>query len=277
MLKNLIFIVFLSVGLFVVSCTNQQVDYRDENERQADSLLSLMTLEEKIGQMAQLNSEYGFVSEERKNLIRKGLLGSVLNEGDVKTLNILQKTAVEESRLGIPLLFGRDVIHGFKTIFPINIGMAASFNPELVREGSKIAAIEAGSHGINWNFAPMVDVARDPRWGRMAESFGEDTYLVSQMGLAVMQGFQGNKNEPMRMAATAKHFAAYGSAEGGRDYNTASVPDIDLWNIYFKPFKLLADNDIASFMTAFNELNGIPGGKRLGFSSGNDFAWLCQQ
>lgn len=247
----------------LVSCRLSKNQINDNQF--VDDLLSRMTLDDKLGQLNQLNSDAGDKSQPLKQAIARGEVGSVLNEVRPEVIRELQRIAVEESPLKIPLLFGRDVIHGFKTVFPVNIGMAATFNPDLVKQGALVAAKEASSVGINWNFAPMVDVSRDPRWGRMAESFGEDPFLVSRMALAMLEGFQGDDpGHPYPMAACAKHFAGYGAAEGGRDYNTASIPDIDLWNIYFPPFLALEEAGVATFMAGFNELNGIP-------ASGNRF------
>ena len=233
-------------------------------DQRIETLLNEMTLQEKIGQLQVLNSPGGN-GEHLMTLVREGKTGAILNEARPEVIREFQRAALEESRLGIPLLFGRDVIHGFKTILPINIGLAATFDPELVRKGAEMSAIEASGTGINWNFAPMVDIARDPRWGRMAESFGEDPYLVTQMGLAMMEGFRGPGVDGYpRMATCAKHFAAYGATEGGRDYNTASVPEVELWNVHFRPFKALNDAGVHTFMTGFNELNGIP-------ATGNEF------
>lgn len=224
-----------------------------------EAILKKMSLEEKVGQMSQVHSPGGDLSDDFRAAITAGEIGSVLNEARPEMIREMQRVAVEESRLGIPLLFGRDVIHGFKTVFPINIGLAATFNPALVQQGAEIAAREATSVGINWNFAPMIDLSRDPRWGRMAECYGEDPLMNTKMGLAMMHGFQGDDlSLPHTMAACAKHFAGYGAAEGGRDYNTASIPEVELWNTHFPPFKALADAGVATFMTAFNELNGIP-------------------
>ena len=230
-----------------------------KSDPRIEAILKQMTLEEKIGQMSQVHSPGGDLSEDFRAAISAGEIGSVLNEARPEMIREMQRVAVEESRLGIPLLFGRDVIHGFKTIFPINIGLAATFNPELVQQGAEIAAREVTSVGINWNFAPMIDLSRDPRWGRMAESYGEDPLMNTIMGLAMLRGFQGDDlSLPHTMAACAKHFAGYGAAEGGRDYNTASIPEVELWNTHFPPFKALADAGVATFMTGFNELNGIP-------------------
>lgn len=262
---NLILHVLLMAGMVALlpRCSDRSEPTAADLE--IERLLQTMTTAEKIGQLQLVNSpgprHIGAIEEHLEN----GQIGGILNEPDPVVIRQIQRIAVEESRLGIPLLFGRDVIHGFKTVFPINIGLAATFNPELIKTGAEIAAKEATSVGINWNFAPMVDVARDPRWGRMAESFGEDPFLVTEMGMAMLQGFQGDDlSAPQTMAACAKHFAGYGAAEGGRDYNTASIPDVELYNTYFKPFKALNDAGVATFMTGFNELNGIP-------ASGNSF------
>ncbi|MEL7046274.1 MAG: glycoside hydrolase family 3 N-terminal domain-containing protein, partial [Pseudomonadota bacterium] len=233
----------------------------DDAQRQGRvaSLLAQMGLDEKIGQMSQLQAGGGYVPEHIADAIRAGRVGSVLNEVDLDTVNALQHIAVEESRLGIPLLIGRDVIHGFKTIFPIPLGQAASWNTELVEAAARVSAIEAATCGINWTFAPMIDVARDPRWGRIAESPGEDPLLGSAMGVAMVRGFQGNAlGEAGAIAACAKHFAAYGAAESGRDYNTANVPENELRNVYLRPFRAAAEAGVATFMTAFCEIDGVP-------------------
>lgn len=232
-------------------------------EKKIESLLSRMTLEEKIGQMNQISS-YGNI-EDMSGLIKKGEVGSILNEVDPVRINALQRVAIEESRLGIPLLMARDVIHGFKTIFPIPLGQAASFNPQVAEDGARVAAIEASSVGIRWTFAPMIDVSRDPRWGRIAESCGEDTYLSSVMGAAMVKGFQGDSlNSPSSIAACAKHFVGYGAAEGGRDYNSTFITERTLRNVYLPPFEAAAKAGAATFMTSFNDNDGVP-------STGNKF------
>ena len=198
-------------------------------------------------------------------LIKKGEIGSILNEVDPVRVNALQRVAVEESRLGIPLLMARDVIHGFKTIFPIPLGQAASFDPQVAEDGARIAAIEASSVGVRWTFSPMIDVSRDPRWGRIAESCGEDTYLSSVMGAAMVKGYQGDSlNSPTSIAACAKHFVGYGAAEGGRDYNSTFISERNLRNIYLPPFEAAAKAGAATFMTSFNDNDGVP-------STGNKF------
>lgn len=233
-------------------------------EQRVDSLIKLMTLEEKIGQLIQYTGT-GY-NDGRAAQIRAGQVGSILNEIDPETVNRLQREAVENSRLGIPMVFARDVIHGFKTIFPIPLGQAASWNPAIVREGSKVSADEASSVGIRWTFSPMVDIARDARWGRIAEGYGEDPYLTSVMGVAAVEGYQGDDlTDPSTMAACVKHFAGYGFAEGGRDYNTTWIPDGLLYDVVLPPFKAGADAGAATFMCSFNDIDGIPssGNRRL--------------
>lgn len=238
------------------------------SEAQIDScvtdLLGKMTLKEKIGQLNQL-SGYGYAPA-MVGTIRDGAVGSILNETDPEVVNKLQHDAVENTRLGIPLIFARDVIHGFRTIFPIPLGQAASWNRALVEEGARVAADEASSVGIRWTFSPMLDVARDPRWGRMAEGFGEDTYLTSELGVAMVKGYQGDDlTAPNTMAACAKHFAGYGAAESGRDYNTTWIPEVQLRETYLPPFKAAVDAGSATFMCSFNDINGVPssGNRRL--------------
>lgn len=251
----------LSLGaLAMVACSspNSKMSENDAKiEQRVEALLSQMTLEEKIGQMNQISS-FGNI-EEMHELIKKGEVGSILNETNAESINKLQKMAVEESRLGIPILMSRDVIHGFKTIFPIPVGQAASFDPQVAYDGARVAAIEATSVGIRWTFSPMVDIARDPRWGRMAEGYGEDTYLTSVMGAATVKGYQtDNLADPTAMAACAKHFVGYGAAEGGRDYNSTHISERDLRNIYLPSFKASAEAGAASFMTSFNDNDGVP-------------------
>ena len=226
------------------------------NERtRLASLLARMTLREKIGQLCQANG----TADDHKKLVKQGRLGSILNGGDVATINEFQRVAVEESRLGIPLIFGRDVIHGFHTVFPIPLGQAAMWNPAVVEQSARAAAREATSTGVRWTFAPMVDVARDPRWGRIAEGGGEDPFLASALGVAMVRGFQGaDLSHPESLAACAKHYAGYGLAEGGRDYNTADVSENTFRNVHLRPFAACVDAGVATLMSAFNEINGIP-------------------
>lgn len=253
MKKNLLYAVVLAASL--MGCGQPQ-DKNTEIENKVETLLHKMTLEEKLGQMNQL-SPWNF--EELAARVRKGEVGSILNVVNPEEVNKIQKIAVEESRLGIPLIVSRDVIHGYKTIFPIPLGQAATFNPEVVKEGARVAAIEASADGIRWTFAPMIDVARDPRWGRIAESCGEDPYLNAVMGTAMIKGYQGDSlNDPTAIAACAKHFVAYGAAEGGRDYNSTFIPERVLRNVYLPPFKAAADAGCATFMTSFNDNDGVP-------------------
>lgn len=253
MKKKLLYAVVLAASL--MGCSQPQ-DKNTEIENKVETLLHKMTLEEKLGQMNQL-SPWDF--EDLAKRVRKGEVGSILNVVNPEEVNKIQKIAVEESRLGIPLIVSRDVIHGYKTIFPIPLGQAATFNPEVVKEGARVAAIEASADGIRWTFAPMIDVARDPRWGRIAESCGEDPYLNAIMGTAMIKGYQGDSlNDPTAIAACAKHFVAYGAAEGGRDYNSTFIPERVLRNAYLPPFKAAADAGCATFMTSFNDNDGVP-------------------
>lgn len=250
--------------LMLVSLACQKNDISDRSsgvEEKVEQLLGEMTLEEKIGQMCQVSGGLG-----NEESIRQGMIGSILNEVNPENINQLQKIAVEESRLGIPLIVARDVIHGFKTVFPIPLGQAATWNPELVQQGARIAAKEASSTGVKWTFAPMIDISRDARWGRIAESLGEDPYLTSVLGAAMVRGFQGDSlNDETSIAACAKHFAGYGAAEGGRDYNTTSIPPRELRDIYLPPFKAAVDAGVRTFMSGFNEIDGVPatGNKHL--------------
>ena len=251
--KNLLSICV--AALFLGACTSQ-VETNDI-EQKVENLLEKMTLQEKIGQMNQL-SPSGNV-EEMAGLIRQGKVGSYLNFSDPQKVNEIQRIAVEESRLGIPILISRDVIHGYKTIFPIPLGQAATFNPKIAESGARVAAIEASADGIRWTFAPMIDISRDARWGRMAESCGEDPYLTSVMGVAMVKGFQGDSlSDPTSIAACAKHFVGYGAAEAGKDYNSTFIPERLLRNVYLPPFEALAKAGCATFMTSFNDNNGVP-------------------
>jgi beta-glucosidase len=234
-------------------------------EQRIESLIAQMTLIEKIGQMSQVNAGDGDPVQDLGDAIRQGRIGSILNQVNRDTVNELQRVAVEESRLGIPLLVGRDVIHGFQTVMPIPIGQAATWNPDLVRDGARLAATEAASAGINWTFAPMIDITRDPRWGRIAESPGEDPYLASAMAVAMVQGLQGDDlTAPGTIAACAKHFAGYGESESGRDYATTNIPENELRNVHLRPFKAAVDAGVVTLMASFSDLNGVP-------ASGNEF------
>ncbi len=224
-------------------------------ENQVETLLGKMTLREKIGQMWQVSKG----TDADRDLVRQGLIGSLLNITDPVLINEFQRISVNETRMGIPLLIGRDVIHGFRTIFPIPLGQAASWNCDLVQQSARVSAKEASACGIRWTFSPMVDVARDPRWGRVAEGGGEDPLLAGAMGAAMVRGYQGEDlSHPEAIAACAKHFAAYGATEGGRDYNTADVSERTLRETYLPPFKTCVDAGVATMMSGFHELSGIP-------------------
>ncbi len=248
------------VLVLTVSCGPREVcstvNAGAEVERQIDQLLAKMTLAEKIGQMNQVSAG-GDVSRYAESL-RNGQVGSILNEVDPARINEFQRIAVEESRLGIPLLVGRDVIHGFHTVFPIPLGLAATFDPELVEEGARVAAAEAVAQGIRWTFSPMLDIARDPRWGRMAEGSGEDPWLDARMGEAMVRGYQGEVPGPSSMAACVKHFAGYGAAEGGRDYNSTFLTERQLRNVILPPFEAAVKAGALTLMTSFNDNDGIP-------------------
>ncbi|MBE6241585.1 MAG: beta-glucosidase BglX [Bacteroidales bacterium] len=235
---------------------------QQSEEERVEALLQQMTLQEKIGQLNQLS--VGGFDPNAAGMMRAGMVGSILNECNPKVLNRYQKAAVEESRLGIPLIISRDVIHGFKTMFPIPLGLAATFDPELVEQGARVAAVEATASGIRWTFSPMLDIARDPRWGRIAEGSGEDTYLDAQMGVAMVKGYQGESIDNTSMAACVKHFVAYGAAEGGRDYNSTGVSERTLRNVYLPPFEACVKAGAMTLMTSFNDNDGIP-------STGNGF------
>ena len=240
----------------------------DKNiERKVDSLLALMTLEEKIGQLTQFaaNSDVTgpVMSDDFQPYLEKGLVGSVFNAVTVPGVRKLQDIAVKKTRLGIPILFGYDVIHGYKTIFPMSLAEACSWDLDLMRQTAAIAAEEAAADGIKWTFAPMVDLARDPRWGRVMEGAGEDPFLGSEIAKARVQGFQGGSDwhslsKTNTVLACVKHFAAYGAAEAGRDYNTAELSQHTLWNAYLPPYKAAIDAGVGTVMASFNEVNGIP-------------------
>jgi beta-glucosidase len=229
-------------------------------EARVNALLAKMTLEEKLGQLQQLDGEgSGDFRPEQVELLRKGLLGSTLNVRGAKRTNQLQKIAVEESRLKIPNLFGYDVIHGYRTIFPIPLAEASSWDPALAEKTASIAASETYASGVRWTFAPMVDIARDPRWGRITEGAGEDPFLGAAFARARVLGFQGpDYGAPGKVLACAKHWVAYGAAEGGRDYNTTDMSEQTLREIYFPPFRAAVDAGVGTLMSAFNDLNGVP-------------------
>lgn len=245
---------------------NKSVSIKQEEQSPSDLLearirvlIQQMTLQEKIGQLHQVDAGGETISDTLRADVANGRIGSVINQDSLIVGNELQHIAVKESRLGIPLLAGRDVVHGFRTVMPIPLGQAASWNPDIVREGARIAALEARRNGINWTFAPMIDIARDARWGRIAEGFGEDPYLTGTLGAAMTAGFQGDDlGAPGSIAACAKHFAGYGASESGRDYNTTNIPENELRNIYLPPFKAAIDAGAATLMSSFSDIDGVP-------------------
>jgi beta-glucosidase len=243
-----------------VSQRSQSID------RRVDALLSQMTLEEKVGQVHQLFYFTQFMKPEAiEPDIRAGKVGSLLFLTDPALINRFQKVAVENSRLKIPLLFGFDVIHGFHTIFPVPLAMASSWDPALVEQAQSVAAREARAVGIHWTFAPMVDIARDPRWGRIVEGAGEDPFLGARMAAAHVRGFQGtDPSSPDHVLACMKHFAGYGAGSGGRDYDSAYIADAELYNVYLPPFKAAVDAGVGSAMSAYMDLNDVP-------ATGNSF------
>jgi len=257
----------MAIGCNQTKDTSMKTSSTSPYSQKVDSLLSLMTLEEKIGQMNQYNGfwnvtgpapEEGDAANKYEHL-RKGWVGSMLNIRGVEEVRKVQKIAVEESRLGIPLIFGFDVIHGYKTISPIPLAEAASWDLEAIQKSAEVAAAEAAAAGINWTFAPMVDVSRDARWGRVMEGAGEDPFLGSLVAKARVNGFQGNDLAATNtIAACAKHFAGYAFATAGKDYTTVDIGTSTLYNMVFPPFEATIEADVKTFMNSFNQLNGIP-------------------
>ena len=264
-MNKLLLLLVSAIILFNVQTYAQNnIEKEKQITERVDSLLALMTLEEKAGQLNQLSFGIGFgpnvkstVPEEYKNLIREGKIGSFLNALGAEFTGDLQKIAVTESRLKIPLIFGYDVIHGFKTTFPVPIGQAATWQPEMVEMSTHYQALEASSAGVHWTFSPMVDIARDPRWGRIMEGSGEDPYLGSLMAAASVRGYQGNLSEN-NIIACAKHYAGYGGAEGGRDYNTVDISERTFQDVYLPPFKSAVEAGVETIMASFNEIGGVP-------------------
>ena len=258
-MKKLVSLLLLAFPLF--SFAQKTVDERVEE------ILSRMTIEEKICQLNQMDGRRDI--EKVKQEVREGTLSSIMNIVDPAVTDELQRIAIEESPSRIPILFARDVVHGFNTVLPIPLGMAASWDDDLIEAAARNTALEATEKGIRWAFAPMMDIARDPRWGRIAESFGEDTYMAGRLATAVVRGYQGESlSDQTSMAACAKHFVGYGDAEGGRDYNTTFIPPRTLRDVYLPPFKACVDQGCASIMTSFNDNDGLP-------STGN--RWLLTE
>src|SRR5713101_122740 len=255
-----ILLILLVAFSFIAPLSPSHSQQRQDIEQKINALLARMTLEEKLGQLQQLDGEAnGNFRPEHRDLVRKGLLGSTLNVRGAQRTNELQRIAMEESRLKIPMLFGFDVIHGYRTIFPVPLCEASSWDPSVAERSASIAAAEARSAGVHWTFAPMLDVARDARWGRIVEGSGEDPYLGAMMARARVRGFQGRDYSAAdKVLACAKHWVAYGAAEGGRDYNTTDMSERTLREIYFPPFKAAVDEGVGTLMSAFNNLNGVP-------------------
>ena len=248
------------IGIVFISCKTEP--QKSEKDQFIDSLIEQMTLQEKVGQMILYSSgedpTIPVFNPKFREEISKGGAGAIFASISMDSIKYLQSLALK-SRLKIPMLFGYDVVHGYKTIFPIPLAEAASWDLEMIKKSAQTAASEATASGINWTFAPMIDIARDARWGRVSEGAGEDVYLGSQIAIARINGFQGDSlNNISTMASCAKHFVAYGAAESGKDYNTVSLSEYDLHDVYLKPFKAVVDNGVASIMSSFNEVNGIP-------------------
>lgn len=254
-------ITFFSIPFFVLLSASAfaQADY----VAKADSLIAMMTLDEKVGQLNMVTGSWDatgpilYGANSKEQLIKEGKVGSMLNIRGSKNTREIQALAMT-SRLKIPLLFGLDVIHGYRTVFPVPLAIASGFDPEAVKLAARVSAREAVVSGVHWTFSPMLDVSRDPRWGRVMEGPGEDTYLATEIARAMTEGYQKPFDDGLVLMACAKHFAAYGAAIGGRDYNTVDVSLQTLHNVYLPPFKAAAEEGIASFMCAFNEINGVP-------------------
>lgn len=252
----------------IVACNSNQkkinsISNDNPFEEKVDSILNLMTVEEKIGQL-NLPSAGQFTTGQAKNSdiaakIEKGLVGGLFNIKSVSNIRDIQKIAIEKSRLKIPLIFGLDVIHGYETTFPIPLGLSCSWDMELIKKTAQMAAQEATADGINWTFSPMVDVSRDPRWGRVSEGSGEDPYLGSEIAKAMVQGYQGNDlTQKNTLLSCVKHFALYGAPDAGRDYNTVDMSRLRMYNEYFPPYKAAVDAGVGSVMASFNEIDGVP-------------------
>lgn len=264
-------ILLFTIAVLIMACKNNTIN-SEHNKTDAitskiDSLLSVMTVEEKVGQMNQYNGFWDLTGPSPKEgtaakkyeHLRKGWVGSMLNVRGVEQVRAVQKIAVEESRLGIPLIIGFDVIHGYKTLSPIPLAESASWDLKAIEKSSRVAATEASAEGINWTFAPMIDIGRDARWGRVMEGAGEDPYLGSLIAKARIKGFQGDDLTSVNtIAATAKHFAGYGFSEAGREYNTVDIGTSTLHNVVLPPFKTAVDADVKTVMNSFNEINGVP-------------------
>jgi beta-glucosidase len=243
-----------AVMLLMCCCAWSQSLTNDATEQRINALIQQMTLDEKIDQLVQLPT----ATQQTPDLVQQGKTGSIFNVLGAQTTNDLQKIAVEKSRLKIPLLIGYDVIHGYRTIFPVPIASAGSFDPEMIEQSERVAAKEASASGVRWVFAPMLDIARDPRWGRMVEGPGQDPYLASVIAVARVHGFQGqNLAAPDSVVASIKHYVAYGAAEGGRDYNTVDISEQLLREVYLPPFEAAVKAGAGTVMASFEDLNGV--------------------
>jgi len=262
----------LALVVITIGCKTKKVDAltvkaAPDKYKKVEKLLKKMTLEEKVGQMNLYNGFFdvtgpapsqGDAAAKYEN-IKSGYVGGMLNVHGVEQVREMQKLAVENSRLGIPLIFGYDVIHGYKTQSPIPLAESASWDMAAIKKSAEVAAREAAASGLNWTFAPMVDISRDPRWGRVMEGGGEDPYLGSKIAEARVKGFQGDDlSAPTTIAACAKHFAGYGFAESGRDYNSTEISNTTMYNMVLPPFKAAVDAGVATLMNGFNDLNGTP-------------------
>lgn len=271
--KAPIFLTLMILPMFVTAQKKVKLNPANKTEKAfIDDLLAQMTLEEKIGQLTLYTSGWDVtgptLNENYKNDLKAGRVGALFNAHTVSYNKDLQDIAVNQTRLGIPLLFGYDVIHGYKTIFPIPLAEAASWDLAAIKESARLSAKECAAAGLNWTFNPMVDIARDPRWGRVAEGSGEDHYLGSLIGVAKIQGYQGESlNDPFTVLACVKHFAAYGAPQAGRDYGTVDMSERTLREFYLPPYKAAVDAGVGSIMTSFNDVDGVP-------ASGN--SWLLQ-
>jgi beta-glucosidase len=260
MKRSYVFILVFA-SAFIVSTLNAQDHlFSKEAKQKAEALLNQMTLDERVGQLNQSAGIVmpGIANQKSDNLIMEGRVGSVLWLNDVKEINRLQQLAVEKSRLHIPVVFGFDVIHGYRTVFPVPLAMASSWDPSVEEQAQHLAAQDARAAGIEWTFTPMVDIARDARWGRIIEGAGEDPYLGSAMARAQVRGFQGERLGPDSVMVCVKHFAGYGAADGGRDYDSVYVPEELMQNVYLVPFHAAAEAGAGSFMSAYMDLNDVP-------------------
>jgi len=252
--RHLVFSCIVLLGCWLTAAAQRQPS-DSEVEQRVSALLQKMTLEEKAGQITQLAGINAHTTE----MIKEGKVGSILGVLGAENVNEAQRAAVEKSRLKIPLIIGYDVIHGYRTVFPVPLASAGSFDPQLIEQSERVAAKEATASGVKWTFAPMVDIARDPRWGRIVEGAGEDPYLGSVVAAARVKGFQGNNiADPQSVVACAKHYVAYGAVEGGRDYNTVDISEELLREVYLPPFHAAVDEGVGTLMSAFNDLNGVP-------------------